>query len=86
MGRPGGSTNDLWIPQGLHIQKAPTLGKDDEQFMKRWGEILNKCSFDLMLLIIEQCTADTPRLKTEIEEQLTELRSKFGKEFVLILL
>ena len=72
------------IPFGLRMTTAPTLGKDDEQFLKRWGEIMNKCSFDLMLLIIEQCTSDAQQLKTEIELQEEELKAKFGQEYTTI--
>lgn len=42
----------------VRIQKAPTIGKLDEAFIAKWGEILSKCSLDLMLLIIGQGTTE----------------------------
>lgn len=48
--------HDKPIPQGLRIQKAPTIGKESQDFVKKWCDILNKCSMDLMLLITEEVT------------------------------
>ena len=42
------------IPKGLRINKIPSLGMEDPEFIKRWEQILNKCSLDLMVLIIEK--------------------------------
>lgn len=41
------------IPRGLRINKEPTLGRENAEFCKKWCAILNKCSLDLMLLVIE---------------------------------
>lgn len=48
--------SDYWIhgliPRGLRIRKFPALGMDNKEF-REWEAILNKCSLDLMLLLIE---------------------------------
>lgn len=69
------------IPRGLRIHKAPTIGKYDEHFVKRWGEILNKCSLDLMLLIIEHTTTEAQRIKTELNTLENNLKEKMGPTF-----
>lgn len=69
------------IPRGLRIQKAPTLGKSDETFKKTWGEILNKCSMDLMLLIIQQTTTEAKEMRAEIETLEEKLKESMGTEF-----
>jgi hypothetical protein len=50
--------SDYWrkglIPRGLRIMKIPANGAQGKtEFRDKWEAILNKCSFDLMLLLIE---------------------------------
>lgn len=81
----GSTLSEYWrnkkIPRGLRIQKAPTLGKSDENFVKRWGEILNKCSLDLMLLIIDQVSTEAGMVKTEIKKLEDDLKKNRGPSF-----
>ncbi len=81
----GSTLSEYWrnkkIPRGLRIQKAPTIGKSDENFIKRWGEILNKCSLDLMLLIINQVSTEASTVKAEILKKEEDLREKIGTNF-----
>ena len=63
------------IPRGLRINKKPTLGNQDPEFRKKWEQILNKCSMDLMLLIIEQSKQESSKIKTELQELKTTLRN-----------
>ena len=44
-------------------------------FARRWEGILNKCSFDLILLIIEQ----TKKEKENIQEKMNELKSQMSQ-------
>lgn len=78
----GSTLSEYWrnkkIPRGLRIQKAPTIGKTNENFVKRWGEILNKCSLDLMLLIIEHVSTEASALKVEIDAQEKLLKDKYN--------
>ena len=78
----GYTLSEYWrnkrIPQGLRIQKAPTIGKESKDFVKKWCEILNKCSMDLMLLIIEEVTKQKEDVRKDIENQETLIREKVG--------
>ncbi|KAK9981821.1 hypothetical protein ABG768_001345 [Culter alburnus] len=68
------------IPRGLRIEKAPTIGKDDPEFCRRWCEILNRCSFDLMLLIVEHTSKESSSVKTSILECEKEIETMYNKE------
>lgn len=63
------------IPRGLRIQKAPAFGLENPTFCKRWCEILNKCSLDLMALVISEVTDQL----TVIREELKQTDTKFKK-------
>lgn len=75
--------SDYWrkglIPRGLRIKKFPVVGsKDKGEFKLKWEAILSKCSFDLMLLLIEEAKKDKVSIQTEIDKlnmKLDELRS-----------
>lgn len=58
---------DSHIPRGLRIQKGPSLFNEREELRNKWIAILNKCSFDLMLLFIEESLKDTVKLTQDIE-------------------
>lgn len=65
--------SDYWrkglIPRGLRIMKFPATGAQGKtEFRDKWEAILNKCSFDLMLLLIEESKKDRQVVQTEIEE------------------
>ena len=63
------------IPEGLRWQKEPTLGKRTDEFCDRWSAILNKCSMDLMTLIVEQLKKDVIENKAMIETTQASLRA-----------
>lgn len=44
------------------------IGKSNMIFVKRWGEILNKCLLDSLLFFIEQVT-EAEELISQIEAQ-----------------
>lgn len=50
--------------------------KSDESFCARWMAILNKCSYDLMLLVIEQSMAVVENTTGEIETLTENLKGK----------
>ena len=61
------------IPRGLRIQnKTPALGLGSPEFLDRWCEILNKCSMDLMALIIQE----TSELLIKTREEITLTRGR----------
>lgn len=68
------------IPRGLRVQKAPAMFLDDTSFCEKWVAILNKCSADLMLLLIEKSSETIENLKTDLENSLTTLQAKYTKE------
>lgn len=63
------------IPRGLRIHKKPTLGNHDPEFINKWERILNKCSLDLTLLIIEQTKKDAEKVTSELQELKTEINA-----------
>lgn len=66
------------IPRGLRIMKEPTLGQDDPEFHKRWCDILNKCSLDLMLLVIDNQNKRLAMIRQEIADLEAQFKSKFS--------
>lgn len=62
------------IPRGLRLQKSPALGQESPAFCQRWCEILNKCSFDLMALVISEITQQMETTRAECKQ--TEARLK----------
>ena len=66
------------IPQGLRMDKEPTLGRNSKTFCKKWCEILNKCSLDLMLLIIEHVREEMTPMREEIIQVEKDIKTKFG--------
>ncbi|CAL9705250.1 unnamed protein product [Knipowitschia caucasica] len=70
--------SDYWregiIPRGLRINKFPSFGKENVTFKQKWEAILNKCSFDLMLLLIEEAKHQ----RTEIRQQIPEVKQKLS--------
>lgn len=59
------------------MQKGPAMFKNDENFCNKWKAILNKCSYDLMLLVIEQSIATVEITNTEIDTLQDTLRAKY---------
>ena len=75
--------SDYWkkdmIPQGLRINKFPSFGHSNDDFREKWEAILNKCSQDLMLLLIEEAKKQKLSVQTQIEElkaQLLEIETE----------
>lgn len=56
------------IPRGLRVALKPSLCKNSKRFTERWYAILNKCSLDLILLIIEELSNILTELSKEIQE------------------
>ncbi|CAJ0965790.1 unnamed protein product [Ranitomeya imitator] len=62
------------IPRGLRCNLRPTLFADNEKYCTTFQKILNKCSFDIILLTIEylqEAIKTTKEKITSIETQLT---------------
>ena len=69
--------SDYWrkdmIPRGLRLNKFPAFGYDNDEFKDKWEAILNKCSLDLILLLIEEARKQEEALQTQIEELKAQL-------------
>lgn len=65
------------IPRGLRIQKAPTIGISNERFCEQWSQIMNKCSFDLMVLVIQEVSEQLDKTREEIQA----VRAQFNETF-----
>lgn len=62
------------IPRGLRWQKEPSLGQRTDDFCERWCAILNKCSIDLMTLIVDQLKKDFSEMDNTIKDKRTALQ------------
>lgn len=80
----GSTLSQYWlnkrIPRGLRINKEPALGRNDSEFCKKWCAILNKCSLDLMLLVIKYAKVEHDKTKTELDELRNEMKEKISIE------
>lgn len=65
------------IPRGQRVQKAPAMFIEDVEFCEKWVSILNKCSSDLMLLLIEKSSETISTLKSNLDNSLSFLKDKF---------
>lgn len=69
--------SDYWregiIPRGLRMNKFPSFGKDNPVFKQKWESILNKCSFDLMLLLIDEAKIQREEIRKQIPEVQQQL-------------
>lgn len=66
------------IPRGLRLQKAPALGLDNPDFCQRWTEILNKCSFDLMALAINELNEQLEKTRAEVKQLDVQLNKELA--------
>lgn len=64
------------IPRGLRINKGPIISRDKDTFCDRWSEILNKCSFDLMALTIQEASTNLAMVREEITTVKQQLESE----------
>lgn len=68
------------IPRGLRWQKEPMLGNKTADFCDRWCAILNKCSFDLMTLLIDNLKQDLAVIDATITAKITSLNDSIQNE------
>lgn len=68
------------IPRGLRINKEPTLGRDNAEFCKKWCAILNKCSLDLMLLVIENENEKLLNIRKDLDKLTKDMKDTLSLE------
>lgn len=83
------SLSDYWregiIPRGLRINKFPSFSTSDNDFKSKWEAILNKCSQDLILLLIQQAKAEKVKngeLITAFEASLQQTDTNISTPFI----
>ncbi len=64
------------IPRGLRIKKITSIGHGETDFKQKWEAVLNKCSLDLMLLLIE-----TQKQISKIKEEIAAKREESYLQF-----
>lgn len=61
------------IPRGLRIKKFPMFARGDNDFVTKWNNVLSKCSFELMTLIINHKKDALIDLREEIKLKQSDL-------------
>lgn len=74
------------IPRGLRVNLRPTIFIDNTEFVKRYEQIANKCSFDILLLNIEYLQATIPETQQRISQIEKQLKDTFRGEELKTLL
>ncbi|XP_041437200.1 uncharacterized protein LOC121399718 [Xenopus laevis] len=54
------------VPRGFRINNTPTLGRNNADFCKRWCQVLDRCSLDLMLLVIEEVGRELKLVRSDL--------------------
>ena len=70
------------IPRGLRMQKGPMIGQENDTFCQKWCEITNKCSFDLMVLTIEEISSQLVATRATIQNELDQLETESSVNLV----
>ncbi|OCT74496.1 hypothetical protein XELAEV_18033476mg [Xenopus laevis] len=68
------------IPRGLRSHLRPSMFSDDMDFKNKWEAILNKCSMDIMLLMMERLQKEMPSLTAKIEDAERKTRAAVPAE------
>ncbi|OCT97831.1 hypothetical protein XELAEV_18010063mg [Xenopus laevis] len=54
------------IPRGFRIKNVPTIGRQNPDLCRKWIGVLNRCSLDLMVLVIEEVSHELCKVRKEI--------------------
>ncbi|XP_018109245.1 uncharacterized protein LOC108711745 [Xenopus laevis] len=54
------------VPMGFRINNTPTLGRNNADFCRRWCQVLDRCSLDLMLLVIEEVGRELKEVRSDL--------------------
>lgn len=64
----------------LFSQKGPAMFRDDVAFGAKWKAILTQCSYDLMLLIMEQSMAGVTKVDLETDQLKNKLQDEVEQD------
>lgn len=70
------------IPQRLLIQKEPSIGRPDPEFCRHLCEILNHCSLDLKLLIIDHSSRELSAIKQATDDCKRDIEQTYNRKEV----
>ncbi|CAH2284609.1 Hypothetical predicted protein [Pelobates cultripes] len=56
------------IPRAFRIKNVPTIGRNNPEVCRKWIGVLNKCSFDLMMVVIEEMGRELKITKYKISD------------------
>ncbi|KAE8622793.1 hypothetical protein XENTR_v10005391 [Xenopus tropicalis] len=68
------------IPRGLRVSLRPTIFNDNLEFAKKYEQIVNKCSFDIILLNIEYLQREVMETKQRLQTIECELKQQTNTE------
>lgn len=68
------------IPRGLRVRIVPTLFAQNEDYKKRFTQIINKCSFDLITLTVEFLQLERLSISKEVNALELQLSVLLGHE------
>lgn len=70
------------IPRSLRLQKASTLFTNNIEFKQKLISILNKCSFDLMLILVQRSKAEVVTTQNETAKMKDQINSSFESAII----
>ncbi|CAH2252896.1 Hypothetical predicted protein [Pelobates cultripes] len=56
------------IPRGFRVRNAPTIGRHNPEFCRKWTGIANKCALDWMLITVEEVRNELVMVKESINK------------------
>ncbi|KAM4049659.1 uncharacterized protein ACNLHF_010448 isoform 1-T5 [Anomaloglossus baeobatrachus] len=63
------------IPRGLRVSLRPTIFSEDAEYRKKFEQILNKCSLDLMTLTVDHLQRDIKKTQERIRNIEVQLET-----------
>lgn len=54
------------IPRGFRVKNVPTIGRQNPEFCRKWIGVLNRCSLDLMVLVIEEVGSEIVKVRKDL--------------------
>ncbi|CAJ0952547.1 unnamed protein product [Ranitomeya imitator] len=68
------------IPQGLRVALRPTIFKENDDFCKKFEQILNKCSFDLMTLTLDTLQKSITSVREKVQSTEIQLSTSMTSD------